>query len=69
MDFYSFCYSAWFGGGVCVFDDFDEYIRDYTETFATISSGSIDTYKFRAWNEEEAYEKAKRHYKEKGWEL
>lgn len=69
MEFYAICYSAWFGGGISIFDDFDEYIRNFKLSLATISGGDIDTYKFRAWNEEEAYEKAKRHFREKGWDL
>ena len=69
MQFYSFCFDAWFGGGVCVYDDFDKYMFDLETTISTISGGDIDTYKFCAWNEDEAYEKAKCHYKEKGWKL
>lgn len=69
MQFYSFCFSVWFGTGVRVYNNFNEYINDLAEISAAISGGSIDTYKFYACDEETALEKAKIHYKEQGWNL
>ena len=69
MQFYSLCFSVWFASSVRIYDDFNEYIRDFAELSEAISGGSIDTYKFRACNEEKALEKAKQYYKDNGWKL
>ena len=52
-----------------VYNNFNEYIKDFSEISAAISGGSIDTYKFRALDEETALEKAKIYYKEQGYNL
>ena len=69
MQFYSLCFSVWFASSVRIYNDFNEYIRDFAELSEAISGGSIDTYKFKAENEETALEKAKRYYKDNGWKL
>ena len=69
MQFYSLCFSVWFASSVRIYDDFNEYIHDFAELSEAIAGGAIDTYKFRAFNEETAYEKAKRYYKDNGWKL
>ena len=69
MQFYSFCFSLWYGAGVRVYNNFNEYIKDFAEISAAISGGSVDTYKFRALDEETALEKAKHYYKDNGWKL
>ena len=69
MQFYSFCFQLWFGTGVRVYNNFNEYINDFSEISAAISGGSIDTYKFSACDEEAAYKKAKQYYKNNGWAL
>ena len=69
MQFYSLCFSVWFASVVRIYDDFNEYIRDFAELSEAISGGIIDTYKFRALDEEKALEKAKQYYKDNGWKL
>ena len=59
----------WFAGSVRIYDNFNEYIRNFADISEAISGGSIDTYKFKAENEEKALEKAKQYYKEQGWKL
>ena len=67
MQFYSFCFSLWLGTRIRVYNNFNEYIKDFAEISGAISGGSIDTYKFRAPDEETALEKAKRYYKDNGY--
>ena len=59
----------WFAGSVRIYDNFNEYIRNFADISEAISGGSIDTYKFKAENEEKALEKAKQYYKNNGWAL
>ena len=59
----------WFAGDVRIYDNFNEYIRNFADISEAISGGSIDTYKFKAENEEKALEKAKQYYKNNGWAL
>ena len=69
MQFYSLCFSVWFTAGIRIYTNFDEYIQDIKDLSEAISGGSIDTYKFRAYNADDAIEKAKKHYKDNGWRL
>ena len=69
MQFYSLCYSVWFKSEIGIYDNFDEYIRNFADISEAISGGSIDTYKFIAENEEKALKKAKQYYKDNGWKL
>ena len=69
MQFYSFCFSLWFASEIRIYDNFNEYIKAFANISEAISGGSIDTYKFRASDEETALEKAKHYYKDNGWKI
>ncbi len=70
MQFYSLCFNAGFGGEISIYDNFDEYIRSFSELTEYIRPGfGIDAYKVKAENKEEALKKAKKYYNTNGWEL
>ena len=70
MQFYSLCFNAGFGGEMRIYDNFNEYIRDFAELTESIHEGfGVEAYKVSASDEEAAYKKAKQYYNVNGWDL
>ena len=71
MQFYSLCFNAGFGGEIRIYDNFDEYIRAFTETTVSVMRPGfgIDAYKVEAESKEEAFKKARKYYNTNGWEI
>ena len=71
--FYTFIFRA-IGVQICIFSNTKEYLDSFcevTEALKHLSTGDItmDTFIFRADNEEEALKKAKEYYKKYGWNI
>lgn len=67
--FYTLCFGFMIRTEVRVYEHFEEYIHDLTNLLQTIRTGSIDTFKLKAFSREEALEEATQHYKKNGWNI
>ena len=67
--FYTLCFGFMIHTEVRVYENFEEYIHDLTNLLQAIGTGSVDTFKLKAFSGEAALEEAKQHYKKDGWNI